>query len=124
MGGPLCPSGDQCENGLSATGDNECDCGKMWQPCCNGDCEGNLTCDFNGGGFGQCAPCGGSAEEEYQICCANETCNQDDKRRVCSSGACSPCGEMWQAPCADEPRCADGLEPDPNGQQCTSGHKW
>ena len=54
------------------------------------------------------------------MCCGGNTCNQDDKRRVCLAGTgqrgCAPCGGMFQPVCADEPKC-DGMNmPDPHGK--------
>ena len=122
--GPLCDGPEQCEDGLRSSHENKCVCGGMWEPCCDGDCDNGMACDFNSGEFGQCAPCGGSPDQDYQTCCPGNTCNQDDKRRTCMEwGQCAPCGEQYQAPCSEGRPCAHGLEPDRHGKQCVRG-KW
>lgn len=120
-GQPICFEGEACEPGLSTNSDAMCVCGGKWQTCCEGSCDAGLECDINGDNdFGQCAPCGGDANNDHQMCCGGNTCNQDDKRRVCLAGTgqrgCAPCGGMFQPVCADEPKC-DGMNmPDPHGK--------
>lgn len=119
-GAPLCYDEPQCEAGLSSNHEGVCDCGNMWQMCCDGQCGDGMTCDMNGGGYGQCTPCGGDAENVYQTACPGNKCNQDDMRRVVlSDGQCGPCGGQWQPMCDSEPKCDGMMMPDMHGgNQC------
>lgn len=92
-------------------------CGGIWETCCNGTCESGHVCDTKGSGLGQCAPCGGEAGNDYQMCCPGSQCNG---RRVCeASGTCSPCGGMWQPPCKWGRPCDNMLMKDMHGgRQC------
>ena len=83
-----------------------CVCGGEWETCCDGACDAALACDLNGGGAGQCAPCGGAPYNDYQMCCPGNKCNQGDKRHIClGNGGCAPCGGQFQPPCDSEPKC-------------------
>ena len=67
-GQPICFEGEACEPGLSTNSDAMCVCGGKWQTCCEGSCDAGLECDINGDNdFGQCAPCGGDANNDHQM---------------------------------------------------------
>lgn len=61
----FCSEQPQCKAGLSESSSGKCECGNMWQKCCDGACEDNLACDLNGDKYGQCAPCGGVYPTHY-----------------------------------------------------------